>query len=58
MALGAMAGLVHGLFVALKIAKDTKTSPDFSRLQIPAGPGFAIGLVLVGIYKFWGFSPL
>lgn len=56
MSAGAMAGLIHGLFIALKIAKDTNTKPDFSRLQIPAGPGFATGLVLVGIYKFWGFS--
>ncbi|PJB73480.1 MAG: prepilin peptidase [Alphaproteobacteria bacterium CG_4_9_14_3_um_filter_47_13] len=55
---GAMAGLIHGLFVALKIAKKSKKRPDFSYLQIPAGPGFAIGFILVGIYKFWGFNPL
>ncbi len=57
MSAGAMAGLVHGFVYAVNLAKKTKTAPDFSRLQIPAGPGFAIGLVLVGIYKFWGFNP-
>ena len=57
MSVGALAGLVHGSFVAMKIAKKTKTNPDFSRLQVPAGPGFSIGLILVGIYKFWLFNP-
>lgn len=54
---GAFAGMTHGTFEAFKIAKKTKTKLDFSRLQIPAGPGFAVGMVLVGIYKFWSFNP-
>ncbi len=57
MSAGAFAGLIHGVYEAFKIAKKTKTKPDFSRLQIPAGPGFAIGLVLAGTYKFWNFNP-
>lgn len=57
MAAGATAGLLHGVAHALQIARSTGTKPDFSYLQIPAGPGFAIGLVLVGIYKFWSFHP-
>lgn len=57
MAAGATAGLVHGLAYALMIARRTGARPDFSHLQIPAGPGFATGLILVGIYKFWTFNP-
>lgn len=57
MAAGAMGGVLHGTYEALKIARRTNTKPDFSYLQIPAGPGFAAGLILTGIYKFWGFSP-
>lgn len=58
MSIGALAGLIHGLIVALKTAKKKKQRPDFLSLQIPAGPGFAVGLILVAIYRFWGFSPL
>lgn len=55
---GAMAGLVHGMVYALALAKSTRTKPDFARLQIPAGPGFAAGLIAAGLYKFWTFNPL
>lgn len=56
MTLGATAGLIHGLIHALRIARRTGTRPDFSHLQIPAGPGFAIGLILAGIYQFRHFD--
>lgn len=58
MAIGAMAGLIHGFVFAVAQAQKTGEKPDFARLQIPAGPGFAIGLTLIIIYKFWHFSPL
>lgn len=58
MSAGALAGLAHGIIHALRLAARTGTKPDFSRLQIPAGPGFALGLVAAGIYKFWNFNPL
>lgn len=57
MSLGAMASLSHGFFYGLYLAKKHKTKPQFSTLQIPAGPGFAIGIIATGIYKFWTFSP-
>lgn len=58
MSAGALAGLLHGTVHALRVAAKTGTKPDFSRLQIPAGPGFAVGLIAAGIFKFWNFSPL
>ena len=58
MSAGAFAGLLHGIFEAFRISKLTKTPPNFSKLQIPAGPGFSVGLIIVAIYVFWGFSPL
>jgi len=57
MAVGAMVGLAHGVAEAFHIAAKTKTKPDFANLQLPAGPGFAAGLILTGIYKFWTFNP-
>lgn len=54
---GAFAGLLHGIAVALKTAHSTKSKPQFARLQIPAGPGFAIGIALVAAYAFQDFRP-
>ena len=54
---GATAGLLHGIAVGLTTAYKTKSRPNFSRLQIPAGPGFAIGIVLVAGYMFQDFRP-
>lgn len=49
---GAFAGLVHGIIVAITKAIREKAKPDMHRLMIPAGPGFCIGILLVGIWKF------
>ena len=57
LSIGAFAGLLHGIAVALYTAYKNKTKPSFSRLQIPAGPGFAIGIVLAGAYMFQTFRP-
>lgn len=48
---GALAGLVHGIFFALYL-KIVKKAPLSFNLSIPAGPGFAIGILGVGIYMF------
>lgn len=58
MSMGALASLVHGLIHGLIAAKKTKTKPDFVNMQIPAGPGFAAGIVLAAIWKFHTFNPL
>lgn len=57
LSLGAFAGLLHGIAVGLLTAYKTKTKPNFHRLQIPAGPGFAVGIVLVALYIFQDFRP-
>ena len=54
-AVGALAALVHGVFFALIESTKTRKKPDFVNLQIPAGPGFAVGLILCGILEFWSF---
>lgn len=55
MAAGAMAALLHGLGSAVWEGRRSGTIPDFLNLKIPAGPGFAIGIVIGGIVKFWSF---
>lgn len=52
MTLGAACGLVHGLGVAL-YQKYVKKQPfSLARLEVPAGPGFAVGIALAALYKF------
>lgn len=55
--LGATAGLLHGIAVAVYIAQKEKRPPVFKGLKIPAGPSFAIGIVLTGLYMFKSFTP-
>ena len=52
MSIGAMASLFHGFFTELYLARKHGRKTDFARLQIPAGPGFATGIVLAGAFKF------
>lgn len=55
MTLGAMAGLIHGIIVALHKKFKTKEAFSLTRLTIPAGPGFVIGILLVGGWMYQGF---
>lgn len=50
---GALAGIVHGLSFALYIKSKSGQMPSLSTLSIPAGPGFAIGIIITGIVAFW-----
>lgn len=52
MTVGALAGMLHGLGVAVYTALRTGQKFNLSRLEIPAGPGFAIGIIAVGLYQF------
>lgn len=52
MTLGAFAGLIHGLIYALYLKMTTKQPFSLSRLTIPAGPGFALGIILVGSWMY------
>jgi len=51
-ALGAMAGFLHGLGVAVYTVYHAKVPLDLNKLAIPAGPGFIIGLIVTAVYKF------
>lgn len=57
-AIGALAGFFHGLGVAAYTVHKAKVPMDLSKLSVPAGPGFAFGLIAVAIYKFWTFPAL
>lgn len=52
---GAAAGLVHGLGVAAHTAWKNKTKFTIRQLAIPAGPGFCIGIAVVGYMMFSSF---
>lgn len=49
---GAFAGLIHGIIYALYVAIKNKQPIKMARLRIPAGPGFAVGIIIVGIWKY------
>ena len=53
--LGALAGLIHGLVYAAIVAHQNKTRFTISNLTIPAGPGFSVGIIIVGTYMFNGY---
>ena len=53
--LGALAGVVHGLGYAAYTSIKHKTPFTLSRLEIPAGPGFAVGIVGVGVWLYGPF---
>ena len=52
MTLGAFAGFLHGAGVAAYRAVKTKSKIDLHRLSIPAGPGFAVGLIAAAVIMF------
>ena len=53
MTIGAVCGLLHGMVIALRIVGNAKTRIDLKKLSIPAGPGFALGIIITGIIRFW-----
>lgn len=55
---GACAGILHGLGTVFYIRRQTGQIPPVTTLSLPAGPGFAIGIVLTGIYTFRHFPGL
>jgi leader peptidase (prepilin peptidase)/N-methyltransferase len=52
LSLGAMAGLFHGIGYLLYQNIIHKKGYSFRRLEIPAGPGFVVGAVFVGLWMF------
>lgn len=55
---GALAGLAHGLAYALWQAARTGDKIELGALQIPAGPGFAVGIVAAGAWLLRDFPAL
>lgn len=52
---GAFAGLLHGLAYGLYLAWRDKAPLNLHRLSIPAGPGFAVGILLSAALLFQSF---
>lgn len=50
--IGAFAGMIHGLLYAAWLARKNKTGFSIRDLSIPAGPGFATGILITGFYLF------
>jgi leader peptidase (prepilin peptidase)/N-methyltransferase len=50
--IGAAAGLLHGIGTALAQKIKTGTMPSLNKLSLPAGPGFAAGILLTGMMHF------
>lgn len=50
--IGAFAGLIHGVVYAAYLSYKNKTKFSIKDFAIPAGPGFAIGILAIGIYMF------
>ncbi len=55
LSLGAFAGLLHGLFMALLEKKKNNHKINLSRVNVPAGLGLTIGIALMMVYQF-GFE--
>lgn len=49
---GSFAGLIHGIVYAGWLSWKHKTPYTLHRLKIPAGPGFAVGIISVGAYMY------
>ncbi len=47
---GAVSGALHGIGLGILAFKNTKSWPDFTKLSLPAGPGFAVGIVIAGTF--------
>lgn len=52
LSLGAVLGMLHGLAVGLWQSRSTGQPLDLNRLEVPAGPGFALGIAVIALYKF------
>lgn len=55
MSLGAFLGMTHGLIVGLIQARRSGTKLNLNTLEVPAGPGFALGIVIIALYSFQSF---
>lgn len=52
LSLGALFGMLHGLGAGFYQAKKTGTKLDLNTLEVPAGPGFALGIAALALYQY------
>ncbi len=52
LSLGALFGMLHGLGVAFYQARRNGTKINLNTLEVPAGPGFALGIVALALYQY------
>ena len=50
MTIGAIAGMLHGVIAGFMQSRKQKEKTTLLNLQIPAGPGFAVGLIVAACY--------
>ncbi|MCB1721705.1 MAG: prepilin peptidase [Alphaproteobacteria bacterium] len=55
---GAVAGLVHGVILMNIEWMKTRKPVSPSKFSLPAGPGFAFGLLIAALEKFYGLPHL
>lgn len=53
--LGALAGIIHGLFFVIYYRVKSQAFIPLGTLSLPAGPGFAVGIILTAAYVFRDF---
>lgn len=53
MSLGAFLGMIHGLGAGIIHARRAGVKLNLNTLEVPAGPGFALGIVVIALYKFY-----
>ena len=58
LSIGALAGIIHGLGLALHKTLKYKAPFNLTDLSLPAGPGFAVGIFLTALYVFRNFPAM
>lgn len=53
--LGAVLGMAHGLIVAFYLSRQSGKKINLNTLEVPAGPGFALGIAVMGFHQFLPF---
>ena len=52
LSLGAFIGLIHGALMRFILLKKTGKAPNLGQINVPAGVGLAIGIIIVMFYEF------
>lgn len=55
---GSIAGFLHGGFLALRAKIHSNVNMNIGQISVPAGPGFAIGILVAAFFKLFYFPAL